>query len=117
VYQVATGIMSEGDIAPTQDDLRKQKKVRVLLGDVTAIDLKEDVSGSCGLQRCRYTPDVARARRSYSATTSCHLRARMKTMTMRWSCGPISGVRGRGDTTRPTGNALDVVVVGAGRTA
>src|ERR1700756_1147583 len=41
LYQVATGILSEGDIAPTTRlILRKQKNVRVLLGDVNAIDLK-----------------------------------------------------------------------------
>jgi len=40
LYQVATGILSEGEIAPpTRDILRKQKNVRVLLGDVTAIDV------------------------------------------------------------------------------
>src|SRR6201997_2100172 len=41
LYQVATGILSEGDIAPTTRlILRKQKNVRVLLGDVEAIDLE-----------------------------------------------------------------------------
>src|SRR5689334_16454804 len=41
LYQVATGILSEGDIAPTTRlILRKQKNVRVLLGEVKAIDLK-----------------------------------------------------------------------------
>ncbi|HUH69777.1 MAG TPA: NAD(P)/FAD-dependent oxidoreductase [Mycobacterium sp.] len=41
LYQVATGILSEGDIAPTTRlVLRKQKNVRVLWGDVSAIDLK-----------------------------------------------------------------------------
>jgi NADH:ubiquinone reductase (H+-translocating) len=41
LYQVATGILSEGEIAPTTRlILRKQKNVRVLLGDVNAIDLK-----------------------------------------------------------------------------
>ena len=41
LYQVATGILSEGDIAPTTRlILRKQKNVRVLLGDVSAIDLQ-----------------------------------------------------------------------------
>jgi len=41
LYQVATGILSEGDIAPTTRlILRKQKNVRVLWGDVAAIDLK-----------------------------------------------------------------------------
>ena len=41
LYQVATGILSVGEIAPTTRlILRKQKNVRVLLGDVEAIDLK-----------------------------------------------------------------------------
>jgi NADH:ubiquinone reductase (H+-translocating) len=41
LYQVATGILSEGDIAPTTRlVLRKQKNVRVLWGDVCAVDLK-----------------------------------------------------------------------------
>ncbi|MGO9510026.1 MAG: NAD(P)/FAD-dependent oxidoreductase [Mycobacterium sp.] len=41
LYQVATGILSEGDIAPTTRlILRKQKNVRVLLGEVLGIDLK-----------------------------------------------------------------------------
>ena len=40
LYQVATGILSEGDIAPTTRlILRHQKNVRVLLGEVNAIDL------------------------------------------------------------------------------
>src|SRR5271156_69324 len=40
LYQVATGILSEGDIAPTTRlILRKQKNVRVLLGEVLRIDL------------------------------------------------------------------------------
>ena len=40
LYQVATGILSEGDIAPTTRlVLRKQKNVRVIWGDVIAIDL------------------------------------------------------------------------------
>ena len=40
LYQVATGILSEGDIAPTTRlILRRQKNVRVLLGEVNAIDL------------------------------------------------------------------------------
>ena len=41
LYQVATGILSEGEIAPTTRlVLRKQKNVQVLLGDVEAIDLE-----------------------------------------------------------------------------
>jgi NADH dehydrogenase len=40
LYQVATGVLSEGDIAPpTRDVLRAQKNTRVLLGEVTDIDL------------------------------------------------------------------------------
>ncbi|MBB2992649.1 NADH dehydrogenase [Mycolicibacterium iranicum] len=40
LYQVATGIISEGEIAPaTRVILRKQKNAQVLLGDVTRIDL------------------------------------------------------------------------------
>ncbi|BBY06839.1 NAD(P)/FAD-dependent oxidoreductase [Mycobacterium noviomagense] len=42
LYQVATGILSEGEIAPTTRlILRRQKNIRVLLGDVEAIDLHE----------------------------------------------------------------------------
>ncbi|UXA10915.1 NAD(P)/FAD-dependent oxidoreductase [Mycobacterium sp. SMC-8] len=41
LYQVATGIISEGEIAPaTRVILRKQKNAQVLLGDVTKVDLK-----------------------------------------------------------------------------
>jgi NADH dehydrogenase len=41
LYQVATGVLSEGEIAPaTREILRRQKNARVLLGDVTGIDLK-----------------------------------------------------------------------------
>src|SRR6201992_2444725 len=41
LYQVATGILSEGEIAPaTRLILRRQKNVQVLLGEVYDIDLK-----------------------------------------------------------------------------
>ena len=41
LYQVATGILSSGEVAPpTRDVLRKYRNVRVELGDVTAIDLE-----------------------------------------------------------------------------
>src|SRR6516225_3274497 len=41
LYQVATGILSEGEIAPTTRlILRRQKNVQVLLGEVEALDLK-----------------------------------------------------------------------------
>jgi NADH dehydrogenase len=40
LYQVATGILSEGEIAPpTREVLRRQRNARVVLGDVTNIDL------------------------------------------------------------------------------
>ena len=40
LYQVATGVLSEGDIAPPiREALRKQRNVRVLLGEVVHIDL------------------------------------------------------------------------------
>src|SRR3954468_23536691 len=40
LYQVATGILSEGEIAPaTREILRRQENVRVVLGEVVGIDL------------------------------------------------------------------------------
>ena len=40
LYQVATGILSEGEIAPaTREVLRRQKNARIVLGEVTRIDL------------------------------------------------------------------------------
>src|SRR5690242_8031360 len=42
LYQVATGILSEGEIAPsTREVLAKQKNAKVILGEVTDIDLDE----------------------------------------------------------------------------
>jgi NADH:ubiquinone reductase (H+-translocating) len=44
LYQVATGILSEGEIAPaTRVVLRRQRNVEVLLGNVTHIDLANQV--------------------------------------------------------------------------
>ncbi|GAC1441536.1 MAG: NAD(P)/FAD-dependent oxidoreductase [Mycobacteriales bacterium] len=41
LYQVATGILSEGEIAPTtREVLKRQRNARVLLGDVTTIDVQ-----------------------------------------------------------------------------
>ncbi len=40
LYQLATGILSEGEIAPpARDILRRQRNAEVLLGEVTSIDL------------------------------------------------------------------------------
>jgi NADH dehydrogenase len=44
LYQVATGVLSEGDIAPPiRDVLRHQRNVRVVLGDVVDVDVDERV--------------------------------------------------------------------------
>src|SRR5687767_4467783 len=41
LYQVATGILSEGEIAPpTREILARQQNATVLLGEVTGIDLE-----------------------------------------------------------------------------
>jgi len=40
LYQVATGILSEGEVAPaTREILRRQRNTTVLLGEVTTVDL------------------------------------------------------------------------------
>lgn len=57
LYQVATGILSVGDIAPaTRLVLRKQKNARVLLGDVETIDLTAKTVTSRFLDRITVTP-------------------------------------------------------------
>ncbi|MFN6550939.1 NAD(P)/FAD-dependent oxidoreductase [Mycolicibacterium septicum] len=57
LYQVATGIISEGEIAPaTRVILRKQKNAQVLLGDVTHIDLENKTVDSVLLGHTYSTP-------------------------------------------------------------
>ena len=57
LYQVATGIISEGEIAPaTRVILRKQKNAQVLLGDVTRVDLKSKTIRSELLGHTYITP-------------------------------------------------------------
>ncbi len=57
LYQVATGILSEGEIAPaTREILRRQRNARVLLGEVTAIDLATRTVSSQILDRVTLTP-------------------------------------------------------------
>ena len=57
LYQVATGILSEGEIAPaTREILRKQKNLDVLLGDVHAIDLAARTVTSRALGSTTLTP-------------------------------------------------------------
>jgi NADH:ubiquinone reductase (H+-translocating) len=57
LYQVATGILSEGEIAPaTREVLAGQKNARVLLGEVTGIDLDARTVTSRVLGRDTVTP-------------------------------------------------------------
>ncbi|AIU15380.1 NADH dehydrogenase [Mycolicibacterium smegmatis] len=57
LYQVATGIISEGEIAPaTRVILRKQKNAQVLLCDVTHIDLENKTVDSVLLGHTYSTP-------------------------------------------------------------
>ena len=57
LYQVATGIISEGEIAPpTRVILRKQKNCQVLLGEVTDIDLTNQTVDSLLLGHTYRTP-------------------------------------------------------------
>jgi len=57
LYQVATGILSEGEIAPaTREVLANQRNARVLLGNVTHIDLAARTVTSRVLDRETVTP-------------------------------------------------------------
>ena len=57
LYQVATGILSQGEIAPpTREILAGQKNAEVLLGEVTEIDLQRKVVVSHVLNRETVTP-------------------------------------------------------------
>ena len=56
LYQVATGILSEGEIAPsTREILARQRNARVLLGEVNAIDLANRTVTSMILDQVRVT--------------------------------------------------------------
>ena len=71
LYQVATGILSEGEIAPPiRDVLRRQKNVRVLLGEVSRIDVAARTVTSTTHDKTTVTPYdtlvvAAGARQSY----------------------------------------------------
>src|ERR687886_782703 len=57
LYQVATGILSEGEIAPaTREILRHQENARVVLGEVTDIDLAARTVTSTVLGRTTVHP-------------------------------------------------------------
>jgi NADH dehydrogenase len=73
---VATGILSPGEIAPaTRDVLSSQKNARVVLGNVTAIDLETRRVTSDVFGKVTYTPYdslvvAAGAGQSTSGTTT-----------------------------------------------
>ena len=57
LYQVATGILSQGEIAPpTREVLASQRNARVILGEVTDIDLENRLVTSHVLNRVTVTP-------------------------------------------------------------
>ncbi|MGN6128723.1 MAG: NAD(P)/FAD-dependent oxidoreductase [Nocardioidaceae bacterium] len=57
LYQVATGILSEGEIAPpTREVLSSQKNARVILGEVVDVDLERRTVTSEVLNRTTVTP-------------------------------------------------------------
>jgi NADH dehydrogenase len=57
LYQVATGILSQGEIAPpTREVLASQQNARVILGEVTDIDLAARTVTSKVLNRVTVTP-------------------------------------------------------------
>jgi NADH:ubiquinone reductase (H+-translocating) len=57
LYQVATGILSQGEIAPpTREILADQRNARVILGDVSGIDMERRVVTSQVLGRVTETP-------------------------------------------------------------
>src|SRR5665647_2041277 len=56
LYQVATGILSEGEIAPsTREILGRQRDAQVLLGEVTDLDLTSHTVTSVVLDQRRIT--------------------------------------------------------------
>jgi len=57
LYQVATGILSEGDVAPaTRDVLRHQHNARVMVGEVVDVDLDARTVTSLALDRETVVP-------------------------------------------------------------
>ena len=57
LYQVATGILSPGEVAPsTREILRRQRNVHPILGEVTGIDLARRTVTSVVLERETVTP-------------------------------------------------------------
>jgi NADH dehydrogenase len=57
LYQVATGILSSGEVAPsTREILKRQANTTVLLGDVTSIDVEARTVTSVAPERTTVTP-------------------------------------------------------------
>ena len=57
LYQVATGVLSAGEVAPAMREvLARQKNTRVLLGDVTDIDIDSRILTSRVAGRVTHTP-------------------------------------------------------------
>jgi NADH dehydrogenase len=57
LYQVATGILSSGEVAPaTREILKRQTNATVLLGDVTAVDVEARTVTSIAPERTTVTP-------------------------------------------------------------
>src|SRR3954447_24423563 len=57
LYQVATGILSSGEVAPaTREILKRQRNVTVLLGDVEKIDVEARTVTSAAPERTTVTP-------------------------------------------------------------
>ena len=70
LYQVATGVLSEGEVAPaTREVLRRQRNARVLLGTVTDVDLEHRLISStspAGEKRISYDSLIVAAGASQS---------------------------------------------------
>src|SRR5436309_10151179 len=57
LYQVATGILSSGDVAPsTREILKRERNVTVLLGDVQKIDVEARTVTSVAPDKTTVTP-------------------------------------------------------------
>ncbi len=57
LYQVATGILSEGEIAPPfRDIIRRQDNARVVMGEVTGVDIEARTVAVDGLERSLELP-------------------------------------------------------------
>ena len=92
LYQVVTGILPEGEIAPpTRDILHRQRNARVVLGEVTAIDLGKRTVTSRSPQRQLVTPWVMSfigRRRAERTITLQQILARQSLQTADDAAGP-----------------------------